>query len=106
MEIGLEIGTIDKRVKSYNLLTVDDKQRFFDQLKIIKKQNNDCFKIVNNLEEFKESELINPWIKSEITNQELLLKLNKYASRSFNDLAQYPIFPWVIKDYNNDLLAF
>ena len=36
----------------------------------------------------------------------MLLKLNKFASRSFNDLSAYPIFPWVINDYKSDVLAF
>ena len=28
--------------------------------------------------------------------------VNKYSGRSFNDLAQYPIFPWVISEYSVD----
>lgn len=32
---------------------------------------------------------------------EFLLKVNKFAGRSFNDLSQYPIFPWVISDYSS-----
>ena len=27
--------------------------------------------------------------------------LNKYAGRSFNDISQYPVFPWVISDYDS-----
>ena len=27
--------------------------------------------------------------------------VNKYSGRSFNDLNQYPIFPWVIKNYSS-----
>jgi beige protein homolog 1 len=29
-----------------------------------------------------------------------LLLVNKFSGRSFNDLSQYPIFPWVIHDYS------
>ena len=32
--------------------------------------------------------------------------MNKYGSRSFNDLSAYPIFPWVITDYKSDAVAF
>ena len=32
--------------------------------------------------------------------------MNKYGSRSFNDLSAYPIFPWVVTDYKNDSIAF
>ena len=36
--------------------------------------------------------------KGEISNYEYLLYLNKLATRSFNDLSQYPVFPWLVKD--------
>lgn len=61
---------------------------------------------MDKLEDFKKSDILSPWLKGEIQNQELILKLNKYASRSFNDLNAYPIFPWVLTDYKSDLLSF
>ena len=27
--------------------------------------------------------------------------MNKYSGRSFNDLSQYPIFPWILHDYQS-----
>jgi hypothetical protein len=27
--------------------------------------------------------------------------INKYAGRTFNDLNQYPIFPWILNDYKS-----
>lgn len=41
----------------------------------------------------------NKWRKGLISNLEYILILNKFASRSFNDISQYPVFPWVLKDY-------
>ena len=32
---------------------------------------------------------------------EYLLYLNKYSSRSYNDVSQYYIFPWILKDFSN-----
>ena len=32
LDIGLEIQTMDKKIKSFNLLTIPDKKRFFDQV--------------------------------------------------------------------------
>ena len=32
--------------------------------------------------------------------------LNKYGSRSFNDMSQYPFFPWLITDYKMDIHSF
>jgi Beige/BEACH domain len=42
------------------------------------------------------------WVKGVISNAEYLLYLNFVGNRSFNDLTQYPVFPWVIADYKND----
>lgn len=39
------------------------------------------------------------WKSCEISNFEYLMIVNKAASRSFNDISQYPVFPWIIKDY-------
>lgn len=44
------------------------------------------------------------WQKCEISNFTLLMKLNKYAGRSYNDLSQYPVMPWVISDYSSETL--
>lgn len=44
------------------------------------------------------------WKAGEISNLEYLLILNNYASRSFHDTSQYPIFPWIIKDFNSSKL--
>jgi hypothetical protein len=39
------------------------------------------------------------WCKRMISNYEYLMRLNIISGRSFNDLCQYPIFPWVLADY-------
>ena len=39
--------------------------------------------------------------KRKITTFQFLLKLNKYSSRTYNDVTQYPIIPWLLSDYNN-----
>ncbi|KAJ6239409.1 beach domain-containing protein [Anaeramoeba flamelloides] len=44
------------------------------------------------------------WSRGEISNFEYLLKLNILAGRSFNDLTQYPVFPWILRDYDSEEL--
>ncbi|CAN6454099.1 unnamed protein product [Victoria cruziana] len=44
------------------------------------------------------------WRRREISNFEYLMVLNTLAGRSYNDLTQYPIFPWVIADYSSEKL--
>ncbi|XP_063708929.1 neurobeachin-like protein 1 [Culicoides brevitarsis] len=44
------------------------------------------------------------WINREISNFEYLMHLNTIAGRSYNDLSQYPVFPWILADYTSDEL--
>jgi hypothetical protein len=44
------------------------------------------------------------WLKGEISNFHYLMLINTLAGRSFNDLTQYPVFPWVLADYTSDEL--
>lgn len=46
---------------------------------------------------------IKKWQHHKISNLDFLMRINSLASRSFEDLAQYPIFPWVIKNYTNEI---
>ncbi|KAH7728112.1 beige/BEACH domain-containing protein [Aphelenchoides avenae] len=39
------------------------------------------------------------WRRGSVTNFEYLMILNKLAGRSFNDLMQYPVFPFILSDY-------
>jgi hypothetical protein len=41
------------------------------------------------------------WTNGLMSNYEYLLYLNFMGSRSFNDLSQYPVFPWVITNYED-----
>ncbi|XP_073776411.1 lysosomal-trafficking regulator isoform X4 [Danio rerio] len=50
------------------------------------------------------SALTHLWSSGQITNFEYLTHLNKHAGRSFNDLMQYPVFPFILKDYTNETL--
>ncbi|GFY85908.1 binding protein [Actinidia rufa] len=46
------------------------------------------------------------WRRREMTNFEYLMILNTLAGRSYNDLTQYPVFPWVLADYSSEILDF
>ncbi len=41
--------------------------------------------------------------KGEISNFQYLMALNTLAGRSYNDLMQYPIFPWILADYESEV---
>jgi hypothetical protein len=41
------------------------------------------------------------WRKRLISNYEYLMRLNIIGGRSYNDITQYPVFPWVLADYTS-----
>ncbi|XP_053335852.1 lipopolysaccharide-responsive and beige-like anchor protein [Clarias gariepinus] len=53
---------------------------------------------------FKASNMTQRWQKREISNFEYLMFLNTIAGRTFNDLNQYPVFPWIISNYDSEEL--
>ena len=55
-------------------------------------------KFMRNLQ----SKITVQWQSGKISNFEFLMQLNSFAGRSFNDLTQYPVFPWVIADYDSE----
>lgn len=44
------------------------------------------------------------WQKREVSNYDYLLYLNNAAGRTMNDLTQYPVFPWILSDYESATL--
>ena len=51
---------------------------------------------------FQKSKFTDLWKRRKISNFDYLMALNRMAGRSFNDLTQYPVFPWVLSDYNSN----
>ncbi|XP_045600783.1 WD repeat and FYVE domain-containing protein 3 isoform X4 [Procambarus clarkii] len=51
-----------------------------------------------------ETSVTHRWVRGEISNFQYLMHLNTLAGRSYNDLMQYPIFPWVLADYTSEEL--
>lgn len=44
------------------------------------------------------------WVKGEMSNFDYLMKLNYHSYRSPSDLTQYPVMPWILKDYESAAL--
>ena len=98
-----EIFTIDN--KSYYI-------NFFERTILMDKFYNDIKKIYPNIqnkiienvrESFDLQNYKEAWNNNKIDNYYFINMLNKYSSRSYNDLEQYPIFPWLFNRYNSEL---
>ncbi|OHT07145.1 hypothetical protein TRFO_01251 [Tritrichomonas foetus] len=48
--------------------------------------------------------LTEKWQNREISTFSYLFYINILAGRSFNDISQYPVYPWVISDYESDTI--
>ncbi|CAD8059926.1 unnamed protein product [Paramecium primaurelia] len=96
-EIAIEIFCKNK--KSYFFVLYDTEKR--NQFLNCFKQNYNISIVIDRRAEFQAKNYTKKWLKGKITNFEYLMLINKYSGRSFNDLNQYPIFPWVISDYTS-----
>jgi len=52
------------------------------------------------------SNKLESWLMWKISNFEMLMWLNLLGNRSYSDISQYPIFPWVIKNYSRQINNF
>jgi len=52
----------------------------------------------------RQSGITERWRNREISNFQYLLALNSVAGRSYNDITQYPVFPWILADYESETL--
>ncbi|KAG8083111.1 hypothetical protein GUJ93_ZPchr0014g47635 [Zizania palustris] len=67
---------------------------------------NDIFLATQRAEQIlKRTQLMERWVNWEISNFEYLMELNTLAGRSYNDITQYPVFPWIIADYRSEVLS-
>ena len=104
-EIALE--NILKKLKDYNKIIIDlkDSKDSFDNV-IGYQHNNIILDIRKSF--FKKKEIylstkIDNWKKWKISNFEFIMWLNIYSNRSYNDLTQYPVFPWTLIDFDDPL---
>jgi len=61
-------------------------------------QNEDFLKF------FIKQEVTELWVKRKISTFQYICMLNLYSGRSYNALCLYPIFPWVLVDYESKIL--
>ena len=54
-------------------------------------------------QKIKLSKLISKWKEWKISNFEMLMWLNIFGNRSYNDISQYPVFPWILSSYEDPL---
>lgn len=104
VDTAIEIFTTYSKVYFINFINAQERLKFLNKvsslkvpnIKFIQKKWDDTKALLKKL--------IKKWQDGLISNFDYLMKINILAGRSFNDLSQYPVFPWVIKDYTSDEL--
>lgn len=51
---------------------------------------------------YKKTNVTELWRKRRLSNFEYIMALNRMAGRTFNDIAQYPVFPWILSNYSSE----
>lgn len=93
---GLEVFMKDSNEANFFVFDCEESRN--NLLEILSKQ--DYVDLVDS----KQSNMTLKWQNGAISNYEYLLYLNNEANRTFNNLSQYPVFPWVLADYQSKTL--
>lgn len=109
MPTGLEIMA-NNRSYFWNFPGSGEYQKVFNVLMLQKPKhllNKPLFKhLYNPVQLVEKSEWTQLWRTRQMSNFEYLMKLNVAAGRTYNDIQQYPVFPWIIADYTSKELDF
>lgn len=100
---AMEIFLVDRKSYFINLKT-KTRNKVFSKILSLQPPNIQYGSGRAPIELLKSSGLTQKWANREISNFDYLMHLNTIAGRSYMDLAQYPIFPWVLADYTSDTL--
>ena len=118
-ETGLEIYTFEKKSYFLNFKSNQELVKFIND--IIQHENfrtikchgyknkkllGYCklFNIFPKKKSLYPTYVMEEWQNNNISTFEYLMWLNVYSGRSFNDLTQYPVFPWIITNYQSEEL--
>ena len=110
-DTAFEIYTTTNKSYFFNFKTKDDMHTFLNQIlelfdhREIKSENKrvlgfeQLFNPTTKKKAYNITTKMEEWQNYSISTLEYLMWLNLYAGRSYHDLTQYPVIPWVICDY-------
>ena len=78
----------------------DDKIGFFNKQTFLN-LNNGFIPLPTKQIEMNLKNIYEKWSKWKLSTLKLLMMINLYSNRTYNDLNQYPVFPWIITDYSS-----
>lgn len=81
-----------------------ERAAFYSRIIALRPANLAYYETSSPEEILRDSPLTRLWLGRRISNFEYLMQLNTIAGRTYNDLTQWPVFPWVIADYKSATL--
>ena len=60
--------------------------------------------VTDPVTEFHNLKYTERWVEGHMSNFDYLMLLNKYSGRTYNDINQYYVFPWILQDYKSSIL--
>lgn len=101
---ALEIFLIDQTNCFINFPRKLMRNKVYSRILSLRPSNLSYYGTRSPAELLKASNLTQKWVQREISNFDYLMQLNTIAGRTFNDLSQYPVFPWILCDYESEEL--
>jgi hypothetical protein len=106
----------ESSMKNENMIFIMDNNLFWDMSKkyetknfyknIFKKnfkKSKYCLATITNANEIIEKSY-DKWTNGHLDTYSYIMFLNTISGRTYSDIAQYPVFPWIIKDYTSKVL--
>ena len=102
---ALELFMMDNTSVLFNFSLADDRDKFAK--KVIRQRNQKCqnlryYDTLDPRKILKKRDLTEKWMQWKISNFEYIMQLNLLSGRSYNDLSQYPVLPWILTDYSSE----
>lgn len=101
---ALEIFLIDQTNYFINFPRKPMRNKVYGRILSLRPPNLSYYGTRSPAELLKASNLTQKWVQREISNFDYLMQLNTIAGRTYNDLSQYPVFPWILCDYVSEEL--
>ena len=118
---GIEIFLSNHRSYYFKFVDTTRRDKFINDLVLILNKNhpkNKLFKQIKGIDEYNKTAIIgyykdeintkeysnisnirDLWKNNKISTLEYLMWINIYGNRSFRDISQYPVFPWLLTNY-------
>ena len=100
---SIEISCKNGKSYFFNFFRVKEVEKaylYFNEIneKIFEDISKNSIKLNNNEDKIKN--VLSLFHNGKISNYKYLLYLNKFSTRTYNDLSQYPVFPWLVLEHD------